>query len=113
MLTSHVRPVLAAAALALLFTADAGASGPKRGRGNDGTNQPRSLKVEGVITALGPSSVTISSGRQVVTVGVSSATKLERNGARVPLSAFRVGDKAQAIYDPKTNLASKVEAVSP
>ena len=60
---------------------------------------------------MGPSSVTIISGRQVVTVGVSSATKLERNGARVSLSAFRVGDKAQAIYDPTTNLASKVEAV--
>jgi Domain of unknown function (DUF5666) len=69
-------------------------------------------KVEGTITAVGASSVTIRarSGGQV-TVGVTATTKIERNDRHVSLSAFKVGDRGEALFNPTTRVASKVEAV--
>jgi hypothetical protein len=71
-------------------------------------------KVEGMITAVGADSVTIKTASgKLVTVTVTSQTKLERNDKHVTLAAFQVGDSAEAKFDPATLEASKVEAVGP
>lgn len=84
------------------------ASGP--GRGN-----PRPLKVEGTITGVnlvtGQVAITTISGQTVVVVAVP-ATKIERNGMRVPLGAFRLGDRGQALF-AANGVAFKIEAVGP
>ena len=70
-------------------------------------------KVEGKITAVTANSVTITTvGGVAVTVTTTAATKIERNGARVSLSALKIGDRGQAVYDAN-KVASKVEAVGP
>lgn len=80
--------------------------------GDKGKGKKPAGKVEGTITAVGASSVTIQarSGGQV-TVGVTAATKIERNDRHVSLSAFKVGDRGEALFNPTTKVASKVEAV--
>jgi hypothetical protein len=101
--------VVAALALTLVSLA-AVEAGPGKGRGGN-TNEAR---VEGAVTAVTANSVTITTvGGRSVTVGVTAATKVERNGFRVPLSAFRIGDRGQARFNAVTFVASKVEAVGP
>lgn len=68
--------------------------------------------VEGRITAinLGQSTVTITTVSGVaVTVKVVASTKLERNDAHVNLSAFLIGDDAEAVFNAQ-RVASKLEA---
>lgn len=72
------------------------------------------LKVEGVLAAKSASSVTIRTQQnQSITLTVTSATRIERNGRRVGLAALQIGDRAQARYDGTTLVASKVETVGP
>ena len=69
-------------------------------------------KVEGLITAVGSDSVTITTASgKAVTVTVTANTKLERNDQLLSLDAFKVGDTAEATFDQTTLEAFKIEAV--
>lgn len=101
--------VIGVAILSLfVLTTTVDASGSGKGK------KPVAGKVEGTITAVSASSVTIRarSGGQV-TVGVTATTKIERNDRHVSLSAFKVGDRGEAVFNSTTRVASKVEAVGP
>lgn len=79
---------------------------------NGGGNQSGQSKVEGLITAVNESSISIrQQNGTIVTVLVDANTKIERNDLHVPLNAFQVGDRGEARFDASTMLASKVEAV--
>lgn len=81
-------------------------SGPGRG----GQNQ---LKIEGVISGVNLTTnkitIRLQNGRTAV-VEVVAATKVERNGVRVPLRVFKIGDRGQALINA-AGIASKIEAV--
>jgi RTX calcium-binding nonapeptide repeat (4 copies) len=86
----------------------------RRGR-SGGTGSGSSLqnnKVEGIITAIDLSSgqVTIRTriGENIV-VKATSATKIERNDAHVPLSDLVIGDHGEAIYGNDL-IAAKLES---
>lgn len=103
--------VLALAGLALAAPAPTFA-GPGSGGGGGGNQQ---VKVEGILTggnaAAGQVVITTAGGANL-TILVGPTTRVERNGVRVPLAAFQLGDRVQAV----TNLAgqaSKIEAVGP
>lgn len=77
---------------------------------------PKAAKVEGTITAvdLTANTVTIQTeGGDLVTVIVTDTTRLERNDEEAELSAFAVGDQAEAKYNPVTMEAAKLEATGP
>lgn len=76
---------------------------------------PQQNKVQGTVLAVNLSTgqVTIRgrNGSPVI-VTATAATKIERNGLHVSLTAIQVGDRGEATYD--TNfLASKIESVGP
>lgn len=97
-------------ALKLEGGADDNGGGSGGNGGNNGGNNQGS-KVEGTITAVGANSVTIRRlNGTTITVQVASTTKVERNDFHVALSAFKVGDRGEARYDPTTLVATKVEA---
>ncbi len=95
-----------------LFVATAVLSADQKGK--NAPKSPAQAKVEGVITAVGASSVTITrrSGAST-TVGVNATTKVERNDRRATLAAFKVGDQGEALFNATTLVASKVEATGP
>ncbi len=101
-------PAIAALVVALSFTAPALAD-----KGGGGGQQGQ-LKVEGAVSAVDAKAgtVSISSGGKVVTVSVTPATKVERNGKHATLAAVKVGDRGQAVY-AAGGAASKVEATGP
>ncbi len=73
-------------------------------------------RAEGTISAVNLTTSTVGITTQqgtVVQVKVTSATKIERNGRRVPLSGLRIGDRGQARFDAATSIATKVESVGP
>jgi Domain of unknown function (DUF5666) len=72
--------------------------------------------VEGQVTAVGGSSITITpeeQGAAAVTLGTSSATQIFLDGAVSSLSAIAVGDRAGALYDSSTLIAIVVAAEKP
>jgi hypothetical protein len=78
----------------------------------DGKKMADKMKVEGIVTAVDTAAGSVSiktRGGMVVTVAVTSATKVERNDKKAPLSAIKAGDKAEAVTDDK-GVASKLEA---
>lgn len=87
------------------------------GRGNDDPNGDRGglkgNRVEGTVAtvnaSLGNVSIMLKDG-SLFTVTTNASTKIERNGFRATLSSFKDGDRGQAIFDPATRVASKVEA---
>lgn len=82
-----------------------------RGPGNGGANETR---VEGTITAVNVTAgsvVITTQGGTAITVPTIAATKIERNGVRVTLAAFKVGDRGQARIT--NGVATKLEAVGP
>jgi hypothetical protein len=81
------------------------------GGGDDDDNLAR---VEGTLTAKTATTVTITrlSGSSV-TVSVNGSTNIERNDIHTTLAGLRIGDRAEARYDPTTLLATKVESVGP
>ncbi|MFO0810966.1 MAG: hypothetical protein U0746_20240 [Gemmataceae bacterium] len=104
------KTVFAAVAVALagLSIAAVAAPSPARAASPEG-------RVEGTITAVNVagSALTIKPvGRPAITVVVSAATKIERNGRRVALSGLVVGDRGQARLTV-AGAATKVEAVGP
>lgn len=93
-----------ALALALVQSAAWAASGSGSGNG---------AKVEGVITAVIPSNglVTIKqTNGQSVNVTAVATTKIERNSVHATLDSFKIGDKGQALYNPATGIATKIQA---
>ena len=89
-----------------------GGTGDDDVRNDDGDGRRARTEVEGTITAidLAASQVTIRTavGQDVVVI-VSAATTLERDDLHVPLSAFQVGDPAEARFDAQ-GLTLKLEA---
>jgi hypothetical protein len=84
-----------------------------KGKGKGGSKKPAG-KVEGTITAIGATSVTIRArSGATTTVQVTATTKIERNDRHVSLSAFQVGDRGEALFNPANRVATKVEAVGP
>lgn len=77
-----------------------------KGSGSTGASSSRETKLEGAVTAVGASSVTI--GSRVVLVDAN--TKIERNGFHVTLSAIKVGDRGQARIAAGATVAYKVES---
>lgn len=77
----------------------------------------RALRLEGTLVAvdLSASSVTVKVQSGVMVVVLTNAnTKIERNGMRVTLAAFRLGDRVQARFaNTSGNLAIKLEAAGP
>lgn len=71
-------------------------------------------KVEGRLTAVGASSVTIApeKGGPEVTLNVDASTFIERDHMPATLADLQVGDKVEAKYDPATMVATKIEAKS-
>jgi Mrp family chromosome partitioning ATPase len=69
---------------------------------------PRAGRVESKVNAVNTMAGTVTIGKTTVITNV--ATKIERNGVRVQLSAFRIGDFGQARLIGTSMLASKVEA---
>lgn len=68
-------------------------------------------KVEGTLVSVASNGVVIKKqGGTLVSVGVTAATKVELNGVRVPVTSLPIGSRAQALFDPATMIASKVEA---
>jgi hypothetical protein len=74
-------------------------------------------EVEGQVTAVGGSSISIMPGERhgaaAVTLGTSSATQIFLDGAVSSLSAIAVGDRARALYDSSTMIAIVVAAEKP
>lgn len=68
----------------------------------------RENRVEGTIRAINIAAGTVSIGATVI--ATNSSTKIERNGIRVTLASFRIGDRGQARLVTGTNLATKLEA---
>jgi hypothetical protein len=74
-------------------------------------------EVEGQVTAVGGSSITIipkePQGAAAVTLGTSSATQIFLDWAVSSLSSIAVGDHARALYDSSTLIAIVVAAEKP
>jgi hypothetical protein len=74
-------------------------------------SKPR--RIQGTVTAinlnLGTLTLVTRNG-VAVTVSVGPQTRVERNGVKAALAAFRKNDFGQALVDPRTALAIKVEA---
>ncbi|MBP6771769.1 MAG: hypothetical protein KA154_02155 [Gemmatimonadaceae bacterium] len=77
-----------------------------KGGSSNGSSTSRETKLEGTVTAVGTSSVTI--GSRVVLVDAN--TKIERNDLHVSLSAIKVGDRGQARIAAGATVAYKVES---
>lgn len=67
-------------------------------------------KIEGTLVAVASNGVVIakSNGTQV-SLGVTANTKVELNERRVPVTSLPVGSRAEALFDPVTLIATKVE----
>lgn len=69
------------------------------------------VKVEGTLTALSDTSATIRTSKGVdVQFAITATTVLEKNGVHVDLSAFTLGERAEAKFDAVTRNAFKLEA---
>lgn len=79
---------------------------------NEGIQQVDGLvRVEGTLTAIDGNSVTIQTVSGVdVQFFVTASTVLEKNGVHVSLSAFTIGDPAEARFDGTTRNAFKLES---
>jgi hypothetical protein len=84
-------------------------AGDDGGDGGGGGGGDRPGKVEATLTAVDtkskPPTVTIGA----VTLNVLSTTRIEINERHVPLSTLVVGERTEALYDPETLNAFKIE----
>ena len=96
--------------LTLLMLAAAAVAAPSafaKGKGKT----PKTGKVEGTLAAVASNGVSIqTAGGVLVSVGVTSATKVELNDRHVPVTSLPIGARAEAVFNPTTLIASKVEA---
>jgi hypothetical protein len=75
-----------------------------------GSRKSKAGKVEGVLTAKSATGVVIRvQNGSTVSLRVVATTKIEVADVRVPLTRLKVGARTQALFDPATNIASKVE----
>lgn len=75
-----------------------------------GSGKIKAGKVEGTLTAASATGVVIrKAGGATVTLSITATTKIEKNGVRVPVTSLTIGNPVQALFDPSTNVASKVE----
>ena len=75
----------------------------------------KSPKIEGTVTAVDTTANTVTiekSGGLAITVQAVEHTKIEYNGKHATLADFQIGDRGQAVYNPQTFVASKIEAIS-
>lgn len=82
--------------------------------GGSGNNQE--IRIEGTLVAINlpMSKVSIRTAQgAIVVVSIQAATKVERNGVRARLAAFKAGDRAQARIARASGLTTKFEAVGP
>jgi len=73
-------------------------------------------RVEGTLTAINMTARTATittKGGTAVTVSVTAATKIERNGRHARLSDLKIGDRAQSRFNPSSMVATKLESVGP
>lgn len=86
-------------------------AGPGPGGGGGGGQQQ--LKAQGIIVGVNPVTgqvaIALRNG-QTIFVVAGPTTKIERNGVRVSLYAFKLGDRGQALFAPN-GAASKIEAI--
>lgn len=75
-----------------------------------GSGKSKVGKVEGVLTAKSATGVVIRvQNGSTVSLKVVATTKIEVAGVRVPLTRLRIGAPTQALFDPATNVASKIQ----
>jgi hypothetical protein len=72
------------------------------------------VAVEGKVTAVGSSSITIAPQKGApVALATSATTQVFLDGAVSKLSAIKVGDNARALYDATSLIAAVIQAESP
>ncbi len=76
---------------------------------NDG-QQPQSAEVEGSVTSVSATSITIA-GRQggAVTLAIDGSTRITRDGQTIAAADVEAGDRAEARYDRTTLVAQRIE----
>lgn len=73
--------------------------------------QNKAGKVEGTLVGVASNGVVIQKqGGTKVSVGVVASTKVELNGKQVLVTKLPLGAHAQALFNPDTMIATKVEA---
>lgn len=71
---------------------------------------PKPGKVEGILVAANATSVSIRTQTGITQIlTVNAATKVEKGGVRVAVTSLVIGARTQALFDPVTKIASKVE----
>ena len=79
--------------------------------GGGGGREPR---VEGILVAVSGNVVSVRTQNGVVrTLAIPAAAKVERNGVRVPLTAFKINDRVQARFTANGATVVKFEGVGP
>ena len=93
----------------------AGSPGEVLARPGPGSGRGQAVRVEGVVAGVnlmtGQVAITTRAG-VTLTVVVVPDTKVERNGRRATLAAFKIGDRVQA-EALASGVAVKVEAIGP
>ena len=70
-------------------------------------------KAEGTLDGVAANGVIIrTKSGSLVSLGVNASTKVELNGVKVPVTSLPVGSRTQALYDPATMIATKVESTN-
>lgn len=77
----------------------------------DQGKKPKAGKVEGVLTGVADNGVIIRDRTGTsVSLAVTASTKVELNERKVSVTSLPVGAQAEAVFDPATMIASKIEA---
>ena len=103
------------AAVTALFAAGPAGARPESESGRRGGNDARDRtdRVEGTLAAVSGTSLTVTArGNRSVNIAFNAATRLERNGRRVTISAFQIGDRIEARLGTG-GVATKIEATGP
>lgn len=68
-------------------------------------------KVEGTLQGVAGNGVVIRvQNGTLVSIGINASTKIELNDVRVPVSSLPLGSRTEALFDPATQIATKVES---
>lgn len=105
---SIIKSLLGLAIVAIVGATLATSADASTERGGNKAN-----KVEGKIVSVDVANLKVTIKTQagaLVSVQANAATKIERNGFHSTLAAFKVGDVGQAVLNPTTKIATKIEA---
>jgi hypothetical protein len=109
---SMIRALVVAAAVVVFVAGSPGGAPAGPGPGSGGAQV---VKVEGLVAGVnlmtGQVAITTRAG-VTLTVVVAPGTKVERNGRRATLAAFKLGDRVQVVAST-SGVAVKIEAVGP